>query len=130
MKNNVSEQVDNSIDPLDDRSRQYATLPHKPSASSYVTPPVITTPVKVGILKEALEVVSARSDTHGESTKNMLHIAAMWSAYLGIPLTAVDVTNMMGMGKMSRIKMGDPKRLDHYVDIAGYAAIGGEAAQK
>ena len=42
--------------------------------------------------------------------------------------TAVDVAMMMGMLKMARIKTGKYTQ-DNFVDLAGYAACGAEAAE-
>jgi hypothetical protein len=60
----------------------------------------------------------------------MQHTAALWSAYLGVDISDMDVAQMMVLLKASRIKCGDGTVLDHYVDQCGYSAIGGEIAQK
>ena len=55
------------------------------------------------------------------------NIAALWSAYLGMPITARDAALMMVLLKVARTKTG-AFNLDDYVDAAGYAGIAAEVA--
>ena len=55
------------------------------------------------------------------------HHRALWSAYLGTPITARDVALMMVLLKVARTKTG-AFNLDDYVDAAGYAGIAVEVA--
>lgn len=59
-------------------------------------------------------------------------IADLWTAYLGpeLPrvLTAVDVSNMMILFKVAR-NTANFRKTDNWVDIAGYAACGGEISE-
>jgi hypothetical protein len=48
----------------------------------------------------------------------------MWSAYLGVDVTEVDVAAMMVLLKVSRSRSSDHS--DNWVDVCGYAAIAGE----
>ena len=80
------------------------------------------------ILTTATEYVTKdRAATHGDAERNFQTIAALWTAYTGHSLTAVDVAAMMMMLKLARIK-SNPANADNWVDAAGYAACGGEIA--
>jgi hypothetical protein len=80
------------------------------------------------ILTTATEYVTKdRAATHGDAERNFQTIAALWTAYIGHSLTAVDVAAMMMMLKLARIK-GNPANADNWIDAAGYAACGGEIA--
>lgn len=68
-----------------------------------------------------------RAATHGDSERNFGRIAAYWSAHLDTPVSAADVAVMMALLKLARIK-GTPGCADHWIDVAGYAACGGEIA--
>lgn len=82
---------------------------------------------KIEILKKAITTVKDRTDTHGADLKtHFAHVAKLWSAYLVITVSPADVAAMLQLLKMSRANMGDPRVEDHYVDMAGYAAIMGE----
>ena len=52
-------------------------------------------------------------------------IAEMWTAYTGTKITPLDVAMMMCLLKIARIKNGGGSG-DSFVDLAGYAACGGE----
>ena len=81
------------------------------------------------ILENAIRTVCQdRSDKYGQIEDNFGLIADLWSSYLGASVTAVDVAMMMGMLKMARIKTGKYTQ-DNFVDLAGYAACGAEAAE-
>lgn len=73
----------------------------------------------------AVCVCSDRNLMYGEPEDNFGMIAAMWSAYLGAPVTAADVAAMMILFKVARIATAEKPSRDSYVDIAGYAACGG-----
>jgi hypothetical protein len=88
----------------------------------------------VEILTTAADLVAGdRNKTHGSKQENFDHTAALWSAYLAPtlkrPLTADEVTMCMVLLKISRTINGT-KIDDHYVDMAGYAAISGEVRPK
>lgn len=73
----------------------------------------------------AVCVCSDRNLMYGEPEDNFDVIAAMWSAYLGMPVTGADVAAMMILFKVARIATEEKPSRDSYVDIAGYAACGG-----
>ena len=80
------------------------------------------------ILSTAAEYVTKdRAATHGDAERNFDLIAAYWSAHLSHPVNAVDVAAMMGLLKLARIK-SNPANADNWIDLAGYAACGGEIA--
>lgn len=85
------------------------------------------------VLDTAKEYVMVdRAASHGDIEDNFSRIAAFWSAYLGLkdaPLNSADVAAMMVLLKVARVK-GTPLHADSWVDIAGYAACGSEAADK
>lgn len=91
-------------------------------------------PTAADLTKEVLDTLSSREGTHGEKQANMQAIADLWNVYIGAnselsrPLTGRDVCNMMVLMKIARQMFGDPLHKDHFVDMAGYAAIGGECA--
>lgn len=78
------------------------------------------------ILKIASECVcSVREDDYGSPEENFKAIAETWSWWLGQEITAHDVTVMMALLKIGRLKTGKPKD-DTYIDACGYLALAGE----
>ena len=80
------------------------------------------------LLEDAKKIVTHdRNDDYGEPEDNFKKIAEMWTAYLGhkYEFTPIDVSMMMTLLKVARIGSGSPT-FDSFVDIAGYAACGGE----
>lgn len=68
-----------------------------------------------------------REQDYGSPEDNFRTIADMWTAYKGVSFTTVDVAMMMSLLKIARIKNGGGTG-DSFVDLAGYAACGGELA--
>jgi len=81
------------------------------------------------MLAEAALIVEGARQRHGGSERSFGFIAALWSAYTGHPITPRDVAVMMVLLKIGRAQSGAPIR-DHFVDMAGYAALAGELAQE
>jgi hypothetical protein len=80
------------------------------------------------ILDAAVQAVLVnRAATYGGAEQSFGVIAAYWSAHLDAPVSATDVAVMMGLLKIARIK-SSPAHADNWVDLAGYAACGGELA--
>lgn len=80
------------------------------------------------ILAEAGRLIAGdRAQAYGPAEVSFNRIADLWSVYLDLEVTAVDVAHMMTLLKISRSK-GDPAGVDNWIDIAGYAALGGELA--
>lgn len=78
------------------------------------------------ILEHAEKCVNGdRNHRYSEPEDAFECIADLWSAYLHREVTAIDVANMMILLKIART-MGGEGSIDNFVDIAGYAACGGE----
>lgn len=83
---------------------------------------------KNGILDKAKTIINGeRQGTYGNAEDNFTSIAAFWSTYLNTPIDSTDVANMMILMKVARNSSGVYKD-DNYIDICGYAALGGEIA--
>lgn len=83
---------------------------------------------KNGILDKAKTIINGeRQGTYGNAEDNFANIAAFWSTYLNREISSTDVANMMILMKVARNASGVYKD-DNYIDICGYAALGGEIA--
>ncbi|RJO70132.1 hypothetical protein D5S18_28245 [Nocardia panacis] len=60
-------------------------------------------------------------NTYGNPAESFERIAGLWSAYLGHPVHARDVANLMVLLKVSRSRHAYQR--DDYTDICGYAAL-------
>lgn len=81
-------------------------------------------------LKKAIEMVTGHRETdYGSPEDNFNRIATYWSTHLGMEITAEDVAVMMALLKIARIATGTATD-DSWVDLAGYAACGGEIASR
>lgn len=90
-----------------------------------------------GILDAAKQCVCTdRDQQYGSPEDNFALIAKLWSEYLRATglgdgddswglVSAEDVAVMMCLLKIARIATGAPKA-DSWIDLAGYAACGGE----
>lgn len=85
------------------------------------------------ILEAASSAVHAKDLNHdyGKPEDNFATIAELWNTYLeavcddpDIYLSSRDVAAMMVLLKVARVATSE--KADHWVDIAGYAACGGE----
>lgn len=86
---------------------------------------------RAAILGDALDAVSHdRNQYYGSPEDNFQDIADLWniqfSQILSGKFEAHHVAQAMIHVKQSRLKTS-PDKGDHYVDIAGYAACGGQA---
>lgn len=83
------------------------------------------------ILDRACSCVNGdRQQDYGTPEDSFSKIADLWSAWmsddeLAIEFSAVDVAIMLALLKIARISTGHAKD-DNWVDLAGYAACGGE----
>lgn len=81
------------------------------------------------ILENAASCVCGdREQDYGSPEDNFGTIARLWTDYIGltnVSFSAQDVASMMILMKLARIRNGGGTG-DSYVDIAGYAACGGE----
>ena len=87
---------------------------------------------------EFLEIVKTfvckdRNVTHGDAEDNFRVIASLWETYLNNTppqnLNSVDVAIMMCLFKVARL-MANPKNMENWHDLAGYAACGGGIVMK
>lgn len=72
-------------------------------------------------------VVSDRNLDYGEPEQNFSCIAEMWTLYKSEPFEPHDVAAMLALVKIARIR-NSPDKDDNWVDLAGYAACGGEVS--
>lgn len=80
------------------------------------------------ILQTAMETVcQSREAQYGPPEDSFGAIARLWTAYKGTEFSDLDVAMMMALLKVARIKTGIAKE-DSFIDLAGYAACGGEIA--
>lgn len=80
------------------------------------------------VLQAAMAAVTVdRAATHGAAEDTFGRIAALWSAYLGQPVSPADAALMLALMRIARAR-GNPQHADNWVDLAGYAACGGEIA--
>lgn len=81
------------------------------------------------ILDRALKCVNGdRDQQYGKPEDSFSIIARFWTAYInspGVIIERKDVAAMLGLLKIARISSGVQKA-DNWVDLAGYAACGGE----
>ena len=85
------------------------------------------------ILKQAERCVCGERDQqYGGPERNFAVIAELWSTYLStvmsdtIGIDDVDVAAMMALLKIARIATANSPHPDSWIDLAGYAACGGE----
>lgn len=70
-------------------------------------------------------VCGDRERDYGSPESNFGKLAEFWATYLNYDITAKDVAAMLALLKIARIASGHAKD-DNWVDLAGYAACGGE----
>jgi hypothetical protein len=68
-----------------------------------------------------------RANDYGSAQENFSRIGTMWGAILGTPnaVSAEEVAMCLVALKLSRLA-NTPSHEDSWVDLAGYAALGGE----
>ena len=78
------------------------------------------------ILEKAEELVNGpRAEDYGDAAENFQRVADLWSPIFGQEVTIAQVVQAMIALKVSRL-INCPDHTDTWVDIAGYAALGGE----
>ncbi len=85
---------------------------------------------RLDVLSLAGDCISgSREEDYGRAEDNFGVIARLWNVYLQAKadhlIDAKDVAAMMALLKLARIASGHAKS-DNWVDLAGYAACGGE----
>ena len=86
------------------------------------------------ILKKSDEIVNGnREQDYGSPENNFKTIAILWNGYIKAikrdHLEPHDVAALLSLLKMARIASGHAKE-DNWIDLAGYAACGGELQGK
>lgn len=82
-------------------------------------------------------VCKDRNVTHGDAEDNFRVISQLWNVYLhnskcepsSPDLNSTDVAIMMCLFKVARL-MANPKNMENWHDLAGYAACGGGIVMK
>lgn len=119
-------ELDGQSEKAEEASGFLAELAEAEKAAGAVTKKADPADRRREILVDAAACVCTdRNLMYGEPEDNFRMIAGMWSAYLGIPLGAEDVANMMILFKVGRAATAERTTRDTYVDIAGYAACAG-----
>lgn len=72
-------------------------------------------------------VLGDRERDYGGPDDTLQTAAELWQAYLDRPIVPYDVAVLMALLKIARIKHR-PEKLDNWIDLAGYAALGGNDA--
>lgn len=76
------------------------------------------------VLDDAQAIRQNRGAIYGDPYLQMDRCAKLWTAYLGVPITAHDVAIIYALGKFSRIAETQGSRnRDSYTDIASYSAL-------
>lgn len=70
-----------------------------------------------------------REGTYGKAEDSFEVISKLWSGYLNKQVSSIDVANLMVLMKVARNATGVYKE-DNWIDICGYAALGGEIQDK
>lgn len=84
---------------------------------------------KEQVLIDASNLIAGqRAEDYGSVDRNFANIAAMWSVLLEKDITAAEVALCMAAVKMCRL-INTPSHEDSWIDLAGYAAIGGEVSE-
>lgn len=83
--------------------------------------------IRKTVLETAEQLINGdREESYGSAAESFDRIAMLWGVYLDAPeLNAKDVAHMLILMKVSRL-VTSPDKLDNYIDIAGYAALGAE----
>lgn len=82
------------------------------------------------ILNKAESIINGeREGAYGKPEDSFDRIAQLWSVYLNHDISSVDVANMMVLLKVAR-NAGGVYKDDNWIDICGYAALGGETQSK
>lgn len=78
------------------------------------------------LLNGACQVINGDRDaSYGSAQENFTRIARLWEQVLGINLTPETVALCMSLVKIARL-VHSPDHEDSWMDLAGYAALGGE----
>jgi hypothetical protein len=83
---------------------------------------------RVDILNTAAQLIdNDRAQQYGDAKSEFARVAVIWSELVGTPVAVQDVALLMIALKLVRATR-NPKHADNWIDICGYAALGGEIA--
>src|SRR3990167_3132846 len=100
------------------------TVEYRPDELAPIKPP---SPA-AQILSKAAELIDGeRNVQHGDRKACHTQIARLWSAFLGVQVTAVDAALMLALLKIARMQTGSGNG-DNFVDGSAYIALAGELA--
>ena len=78
------------------------------------------------LLDQAKDLVNgARAEIYGDAYDNHVRVAKLWSAILDQEITVSQVYQCLIALKLARLSV-TPTHTDSWVDLAGYASLGGE----
>lgn len=91
----------------------------------------MTKPLDRSVILSTAEALinGSRNDAYGDALENFTNIAAGWSVLLGTTVKPHQVALCMAWVKQCRLAHS-PQHFDSWVDMAGYAALGGEIAER
>lgn len=83
------------------------------------------------ILKEAEKLMyGERQEDYGTPYENHRRIAVLWSSYLGVEVSPMQVAICMALVKIARLQQNfEYSKDDTFIDLAAYASIAGELAE-
>lgn len=83
------------------------------------------------VLKEAERLLYGdRQEDYGAPYENHRRIAVLWSAYLGIEVSPMQVAICMALVKIARLQQNfEYSKDDTFVDLAAYASIAAELSE-
>lgn len=82
------------------------------------------------ILDESSSLINGqRAKDYGDPVESFARIALIWSGILGTPVSSEQVAMCLIGLKLSRLSH-TPTHHDSWVDVVGYAALGGEVAAR
>lgn len=80
-------------------------------------------PERAGVLRRAEALTCGpRNAAYGGPVGNMSDTAALWSAFLGVPVSASQVAVCMALLKIARLRTS-PDHMDSHDDAAAYLAM-------
>jgi len=75
------------------------------------------------VLQSVSDIIDERDGTHGDYREVFAMTAELWSAYLGMPISGVQVCALNSLQKIARDQCTEKFNKDNFFDVAGYAAI-------
>jgi len=81
---------------------------------------------RVALIEEALSLITKdRHESYGEASEHFDQIARLWTILMRRKVTPSEVILCLVAMKVARLS-GKLDHMDSWVDLAGYAALGGE----